>query len=118
MRKADSKRVSLKLTQRSYALTPKRSTAYVPGVIAAICAIGALVAAGYALKTSHEQARKLDVLCAPPVSEQKLREELAHAQFALEQQTAARAALEQRAMQSAAQIERLQTDLAFLKKQR
>ncbi|WP_250500604.1 hypothetical protein [Caballeronia sp. GAWG1-5s-s] len=118
MRKADSKRVSLKLTQHSYALTPKRSTAYIPGVIAAICAIGALVAAGYALKTSHEQARKLDVLCAPPMSEQKLREELAHAQFALEQQTAARAALEQRAMQSAAQIERLQTDLAFLKKQR
>lgn len=70
MRKADSKRVSLKLTQHSYALTPKRSTAYIPGVIAAICAIGALVAAGYALKTSHEQARKLDVLCAPPVSEQ------------------------------------------------
>jgi hypothetical protein len=118
MRKADSKRVSLKLTQHSYSLTPKRSAAYIPGVIAALCAIGALAAAGYALKTSHEQARKLDVLCAPPVSEQKLREELAHAQFALEQQTAARAALEQRAMQSAAQIERLQTDLAFLKKQR
>ncbi|MDR5857307.1 hypothetical protein P9239_00610 [Caballeronia sp. LZ062] len=118
MRKADSNRVSLKLTQHTYSLTPKRSAAYLPGVIAAICAVGALVAAGYALKTSHEQARKLDVLCAPPVSEQKLRDELAHAQFALEQEKAARTALDQRAVQSAAQIERLQTDLAFLKKQR
>ena len=118
MRKADSNRVSLKLTQHTYSLTPKRSAAYIPGAIAALCALGALGAAGYALKTSHEQARKLDALCAPPVSEQTLRDQLAHAQFALEQQTAARAALEQRAVQSAAQIERLQTDLAFMKKQR
>ncbi|WP_244817139.1 hypothetical protein [Caballeronia sp. Lep1P3] len=118
MRKADSKRISLRLTQHTYSLTPKRSAAYLPGVIAAICAIGALVAAGFALKNSHDQARKLDVLCAPPISEQQLREELAHAQFALQQEAATRTALEQRAVQSAAQMQRLQTDLAFLKKQR
>jgi len=118
MRKADSRRLSLKLTQHTYSLTPKRSAAYIPGVIAAICAVGALVAAGFALKNSHEQARKLDVLCAPPVAEQNLREQLAHAQFALEQEAATRTALEKRATESAAQIERLQTDLAFLKKQR
>ncbi|MDR5739627.1 MULTISPECIES: hypothetical protein [unclassified Caballeronia] len=118
MRKADSKRASLKLTQHSYSLTPKRNAAYLPGVIAAVCAVGALVAAGFALKNSQDQSRKLDVLCAPPASEQKLQEQLTHAQFALEQEAATRAALEQRVAQGAAQIERLQTDLAFLKKQR
>jgi len=118
MRKADSKRASLKLTQHSYSLTPKRNAAYVPGIIAAICAAGALVAAGFALKNSQDQSRKLDVLCAPPVAERELREQLTHAQFALEQEAATRTALEQRVAQRTEQIERLQTDLAFLRKQR
>lgn len=118
MRKADSKRVSLKLTQHRYSLTPKRNAAWLPGVIAAVCAVGALVAASFALKSSQDQSRKLDTLCAPPASEQTLREQLAHAQFALEQEAATRTALEQRVAQGTAQIERLQTDLAFLRKQR
>lgn len=118
MRKVDSNRTSLKLARHTYSLTPKRGIAFLPGAIAAICAVAALVAAGYALKSSHEQAGKLDSLCAPPVSEQKLREQLAHAQLALDQEAATRAAMEQRAAQTVAQIERLQTDLAFLKKQR
>jgi hypothetical protein len=117
MRKADHKRMSLKLTQHTYSLTPQRSAAYVPGVIAAVCAVGALVAAGFALKNSHDQAKKLDVLCAPPVSEQKLREQLAHARYALEQAGATRTALEARIADGAAQVERLQTDLAFFRKQ-
>jgi hypothetical protein len=118
MRKQDKNRASLKLTRHTYSLTPKRNAAYLPGVIAAVCAVSALVAAGFALKNSHEQAGKLDTLCAPPVSEQKLREQLAHAQYALEQEAATRTALEQHAAQSTAEMERLQTDLAFLKKQR
>ncbi|GAB5094747.1 hypothetical protein [Caballeronia sp. GAWG1-1] len=108
----------MQLARHTYSLTPKRSLAFVPGVIAAVCAIAALGAAGYSLKTSHEQARKLDVLCAPPAPEQTLRDQLQHAQFALEQEAATRTALEQRAAQATAQIEKLQTDLAFLKKQR
>jgi hypothetical protein len=117
MRKADHKRVSLKLTQHTYSLTPKRGLAYLPGVIAAVCAVGALVAAGFTLKNSREQAKKLDVMCAPPVSEQKLRDELAHARYALEQEAATRTALEARMADSTAQLQRVQTDLAFLQKQ-
>jgi hypothetical protein len=118
MRKGDNKRVSLRLTQHTYSLTPKRSAAYIPGVIAAICAVGALVAAGMALKNSREQVRKLDVMCAPPIAEQKLREELAHSEYALQQEAATRAKLESRVAEDAAQIERLRTDLAFLQKAR
>jgi hypothetical protein len=116
MRKADKNRASLRLTQHTYSLTPKRSTAYIPGVIAAICAVGALVAAGMALKNSREQAKKLDVMCAPPVAEQKLREQLAHSEYVLQQEEATRAKLESRVADDAAQIEHLQTDLAFLRK--
>jgi uncharacterized protein HemX len=117
MRKADSKRRSLQLTRQSYSLTPKRGAGIWLGSIAALCAIIALAAAGFALKRSHEDVRKLDTLCAPPVSEQKLREQLAHAQLAFEQEAASRTALERRVTESAGEIQRLQTDLAFLRKQ-
>ncbi|SPB13116.1 hypothetical protein NOV72_00416 [Caballeronia novacaledonica] len=117
MRKVDSKRLSLQLTRQSYSLTPKRGAGIWIGLIAATCAIAALAAAGYALKRSNEDARKLDTLCAPPASEQTLRDQLAHAQLALEQETATRAALEQRVTDGTVEIQRLQTDLAFLKKQ-
>ncbi|SAK51509.1 hypothetical protein AWB74_00128 [Caballeronia arvi] len=116
MRKVDLKRRSL-LTRQSYSLTPKRGAGIWLGLIAAVCAMTALAAAGFALKRSHEEVRKLDTLCAPPVSEQKLREQLAHAQFAFEQEAASRASLEQRVTESTAEIQRLQTDLAFLRKQ-
>ena len=118
MRKADSKRRSLQLTRQNYSLTPKRTTGIWLGSVAAACAIAALVAAGFALKRSHEDVRKLDTLCAPPASEQKLRDQLAHAQFALEQEAASRGALEQRVTDITAEIQRLKTDLAFLRKQR
>ncbi|SAL21899.1 hypothetical protein AWB71_01100 [Caballeronia peredens] len=117
MRKADSKRLSLQLTRRNYSLTARRGTGIWLGAIAAACAVAALAAAGFALQRSHEDARKLDTLCAPPASEQTLREQLAHAQLALEQGAATRAVLEQRVAEVTAQNERLQTDLAFLKKQ-
>jgi hypothetical protein len=117
MRKADSRRRSLQLTRQSYSLTPKRGAGIWLGVIAAVCAVTALAAAGFALKRSHEDVRKLDTLCAPPVSEQKLREQLARAQFAFEQEAASRASLEQRMTESAAEMQRLKTDLAFLRKQ-
>jgi hypothetical protein len=117
MRKVDSKRRSLQLTRQSYALTPKRGASIWLGAIAAVCATAALAAAGFALKRSHEDVRKLDTLCAPPASEQQLRDQLAHAQLALEQEAASRAALAQRVTDGTAEIQRLQTDLAFLKKQ-
>jgi hypothetical protein len=118
MRKADNKRVSLKLTRHTYSLTPKRNATYLPGVIAAICAVGALVAAGYALKNSREQAGRLELLCARPVAEQKLREQLTHAEYALQQEAATRSTLQTRIAEDTAQIERLRTDLAFLQKAR
>ena len=117
MRKVDKKRQSLQLTRQSYSLTPKRGAGIWLGVIAALCAVAALGAAGFALKRSHEDVRKLDTLCAPPASEQTLREQLAHAQLALEQEAATRTSLEQRVTDVTAQNERLQTDLAVLKKQ-
>src|SRR5215471_6659722 len=117
MRKVDPKRRSLQLTRQNYSLTPKRSTGVWLGSIAAACALAALGAAGFALKRSHEDVRKLDALCAPPASEQKLREQLAHAELALEQEAASRATLAQRVTDSTAEIQRLQTDLAFLRKQ-
>ncbi|WP_321793413.1 hypothetical protein [Caballeronia sp. J97] len=117
MRKADSKRLSLQLTRQSYSLTPRRGASIWVGSIAAVCAIAALAAAGFALKRSHEDVRKLDTLCAPPISEQKLHEQLAHAQLALEQEAASRTSLQQRVADSTAQIQRLQTDLAFLRTQ-
>jgi hypothetical protein len=117
MRKVDSKRPSLQLTRQSYSLTPKRGAGIWLGSIAAVCAIAALGAAGFALKRSHEDVRRLDTLCAPPVSEQKLREQLVRAELAFEQEAASRASLEKRVSDSTAEIQRLQTDLAFLRKQ-
>jgi uncharacterized protein HemX len=117
MRKVDSKRPSLQLTRQSYSLTPKRGAGIWLGLIAAVCAIAALAAAGFALKRSNEDAHKLDALCAPPASEQTLRDQLVHAQLALEQEAASRTALEQRVKDRTAEIQRLQTDLAFLRKQ-
>ncbi|CAH2788971.1 MAG: hypothetical protein CBHOC_2317 [uncultured Caballeronia sp.] len=117
MRKVDSKRLSLQLTRQNYSLTPRRNTGIWLGSFAAACALAALVAAGFALKRLHEDMRKLDALCAPPASEQKLREQLVRAQFALvEQEATTRAVLEQRMTETTAQNERLQTDLTFLKK--
>ncbi len=118
MRKADHNRVSLKLTRHTYSLTPRRSAAHLPGIVAAICAVSALVAAGFALKNSREQAQKLDAICAPPVSEQELRAQLTHAGYALEQEAATRAVLEARVAERTSEIERLRHDLAFLDKQR
>ncbi len=69
------------------------------------------------LNNSREQAKKLDVLCARPVSEQKLRDQLTHAQYALAQEVATREALQTHAADDAAQIAQLQTDLAFFRKQ-
>jgi capsule polysaccharide export protein KpsE/RkpR len=115
MRKVDSKRLSLQLTRQSYSLTPKRGAGIWLGLIAAVCAIAALAAAGFALKRSNEDAHKLDALCAPPASEQTLRDQLVHAQLALEQEAASRT--EQRVKDRTAEIQRLQTDLAFLRKQ-
>ena len=117
MRKVDSKRLSLQLTRQSYSHTPKRGAGIWLGLIVAVCAIVALAAAGFALKRSNEDAHKLDALCAPPASEQTLRDQLAHAQLALEQEAATRATLEQRVTDGMAEIQRLQTDLVFLKKQ-
>jgi len=117
MRKVDSKRLSLQLTRQSYSLTPKRGASVWLGLIGAACAVASLGAAGFALKRSHEDVRKFDALCAPPASEQTLRDQLAHAQLALEQEAASRASLEQRVADSTAEIQRLKTDLAFLTKQ-
>ena len=46
------------------------------GLLAAACAAAALAAAAFALVTSRENSKKADALCAPPMSEREIREQL------------------------------------------
>ena len=107
------------LARRTYSLTPKRGPVLLLGGIAAACAISAIAAAGFALMSSREHSRQVDAICAPPLSEQELRDELTHAQLALDHEAATRArAAKTGAKAPTAELSRLRTDLAFLKRQR
>jgi len=57
-------------------------------------------------------------LCAPPVSERQILDQLARARLALDHEVATRLVLQQQATESADEIHRMRTDLAFLKRQR
>lgn len=87
------------------------------GTIAAACAAAAL-AAGFALVTSRDNSKKADALCAPPMSEREIREQLSKARIALDHEVATRLVMEQQAAESLAEIHRMRTDLTFLKRQR
>jgi hypothetical protein len=117
MRKVDRNRATHRLARRTYSLTARRAPTLLLGGIAAACAISALAAAGFALKSSREHVRQVDAICAPPVSEQELRDQLTHAQLAFDHEAATRAALEKQAQGTAAELSRLHTDLAFFRRQ-
>jgi len=87
------------------------------GTIAAACAAAALAAAGFALVTSRDNRKKADALCAPPMSEREIREQLSKARIALDHEVATRLVMEQQASESLAEIHRMRTDLTFLKRQ-
>ena len=118
MRKVDRNRATHQLARRTYSLTPKRGPVLLLGGIAAACAISAMAAAGFALTSSREHSRQVDAICAPPPSEQALRDELTRAQLAFDHEAATRAALQKQAEDTTAELSRLRTDLAFLKRQR
>lgn len=88
------------------------------GIMAAACAAAALAAAGFALVTSRDNSKKADALCAPPMSEREIREQLTKARLALDHEVATRLVLQQQAAQSSAEIHQMRTDLAFIKRQR
>ncbi|SAL61673.1 hypothetical protein AWB67_03092 [Caballeronia terrestris] len=118
MRKVDRNRTTHQLARRTYSLTPKRGPVLLLGGIAAACAISAIAAAGFALVSSREYSRQVDAICAPPLSEQDLRDELTHARLALDHEAATRAALQKQAEGTEAELIKLRTDLAFFKRQR
>jgi hypothetical protein len=68
--------------------------------------------------TSRDNSKKADALCAPPMSERDIREQLAKARIALDHEVATRLVMEQQASESLAEIHRMRTDLTFLKRQR
>jgi Zn-dependent protease with chaperone function len=121
MPQADKQRASHRLTRRTYSLTSRRGPSWAMimlGLLAAACAAAALAAAGFALVTSRENSKKADALCAPPMSEREIREQLAKARIALDHEVATRLVLQQQATDSAAEIHQMRTDLAFIKRQR
>src|ERR1700744_3505447 len=121
MRKADQNRQTHRLTRRTYSLTARRGPTLpmlLLGVMFALCAAAALAAAGFALVTSRENSKKADALCAPPLSEREVREQLAKARLALDHEVATRLALQQQAFETSAELQRMRTDVTFLKRQR
>jgi len=65
-----------------------------------------------------QKDEKADALCAPPMSEREIREQLSKARIALDHEVATRLVMEQQAAESLAEIHRMRTDLTFLKRQR
>ena len=61
------------------------------GIATAACAAAALAAAGLALVTSRDNSKKADALCAPPMSEREILDQLAKARLALDHEVATRA---------------------------
>jgi hypothetical protein len=120
MPQADRNRPTHKLTRRTYSVTSRRGPTWpmlLLGTIAAACAAAALAAAGFALVTSRDNSKKADALCAPPMSEREIREQLSKARIALDHEVATRLVMEQQASESLAEIHRMRTDLTFLKRQ-
>src|SRR5260370_27130680 len=114
MPQADRNRPTHRLTRRTYSLTSRRGPTWPMlelGTIAAGCAAAALAAAGFALFTSRDNSKKADALCAPPMSERDIREQLAKARIALDHEVATRLVMEQQASQSLAEIHPMRTDL-------
>ena len=106
-----------RLTQHAYELQPHRSRIAGFGrwviVCAACLALGAAAAIGY---TQHQQ----QLLCTPCVAEptdDSVRLELTRTRLALEQEAAARAAVQETADASAAEARRLSEELRFLRSQ-
>jgi Zn-dependent protease with chaperone function len=121
MRKADLNRPAHRLTRRTYSLTSRRGPTLpmlLLAVMFALCAAAALAAAGFALVTSRENSKKADALCAPPLSEREVREQLAKARLALDHEVATRLALQQQAFETSAELQRMRTDVTFLTRQR
>jgi hypothetical protein len=121
MPQADRNRPTHRLTRRTYSLTSRRGPSWpmlLLGIMAAACAAAALAAAGFALVTSRDNSKKADALCAPPMSEREIREQLTKARLALDHEVATRLVLQQQAAQSSAEIHQMRTDLAFIKRQR
>jgi hypothetical protein len=120
MPKADLNRQTHRLTRRTYSLTSRRGPTLpmlLLGIMFALCAAAALAAAGFALVTSRENSKKADALCAPPISEREVREQLAKARLALDHEVATRVALEQQATETSAELQQMRTDVTFLKRQ-
>ncbi|KLU26106.1 hypothetical protein EOS_11440 [Caballeronia mineralivorans PML1(12)] len=112
MPQADRNRPTHRLTRRTYSLTSRRGPTW-PTLV-----LGTIAAAGFALVTSRDNSKKADALCAPPMSERDIREQLAKARIALDHEVATRLVMEQQASESLAEIHRMRTDLTFLKRQR
>lgn len=121
MPKADRNRNTHRLTRRTYSLAARRGLTWpvlLLGGIATVCAAAAMAAASLALMTSRDISKKADALCAPPLSERQILDQLAKARLALDHEVATRVVLQQQAADATAQLQQLRTDLAFLKKQR
>jgi hypothetical protein len=116
MRKANLNRPTHRLTRRTYSLTSRRGPTLVTLLLRVITA--ACAAAGFALVTSQENSKKADALCAPPISEREIREQLAKARLALDHEVATRLVVQQQASETSAQLQQMRTDLTFIRQQR
>jgi hypothetical protein len=107
------------LTRQAYAPLPRRSRSAAFGkrvlACAACLALGGAAAIGY---MQHQQQQHLACApCATTPSDDSIRLELTRARLALEQEAAARAAVQQTADAAAAESRRLSEELRFLRSQ-
>lgn len=106
-----------RLTQHAYELQPLRSRIASFGKWVFACAACLVLGAAAAIGYTQQQQRLSCAPCVVEPSDDSVRLELTRARLALEQETAARAAVQETADASAAEARRLSEELRFLRSQ-
>ncbi|RKR38129.1 hypothetical protein [Paraburkholderia sp. BL17N1] len=118
MVKRHSPRDARSLTHRAYTLRPTRSVVFRMTVWAVVCVLCACAGAAALTAWHARRAGMPPEQCTPaPVDEATKQTELARTRLALEQETAARAAVQKAADSAAAEVARLSAELQFLRGQ-
>ena len=106
------------LTQNAYSLKPHRSRVAGLGRWLAICSTCLALGAAAAIGSGHARAPDLScVPCAAAQQEEQAQLELTRTRLALQQEVAARTAVQEAADASAAEVRRLSEGLRFLRSQ-
>lgn len=106
------------LSRRAYTLQPARPLAVRALMWAGACVLGALVGAASLAAWHAQRGGAAAGQCASePVDESQQQTELARTRLALEQESAARAAVQKTADSAAADVARLDAEVRFLRGQ-